>query len=97
MNRYQFGMADIGDIAIGIGSVWGIWGISVSVRYTRYVYGRYRYRFCIEDMDMRDIGILVSYRLLNVISVSKSVLTRYRYQGKKLTFQSSCAVDTQYS
>ena len=29
MNWYRFGMGDIWDI--GIGSVWGIWGISVSV------------------------------------------------------------------
>ena len=31
MNRYRFGMGDIWDIGIGIGSVWGILGISLSV------------------------------------------------------------------
>ena len=49
----------------------------------------YQYRFGIEDMNMGDIGISVSYRFFNVISVSyicikigmNPVLVRYRYGG----------------
>ena len=43
--------------------------VSVSVRYGGYL--GYRYRFGMEDMDMGDIGIgiLILYRLFNVISV----------------------------
>ena len=63
--------------------------ILVSVRYGGF--GGYRYRFGIEDMDMGDIGIgiSVSYRFFNVISVSyicikigmNPVSVSYRYIG----------------
>ena len=72
----------------------GMNSVSVSVQYVGYRYWGYRYRFGIEDMDMGDIcvGISVSYRFFNVISVSyicikigkNPVSVSYQYIGNGL-------------
>ena len=80
--RYQVPIPSIGICMKKIGMN------PVSFRYGRY--GGYRYRFGIEDMDMGDIGIgnPVSYQFFNVISVSKSVWTQYRYHTNILVLVS---------
>ena len=70
----------------GIGSVWGIFGISVSVRYGgfwayRYHTDIYWYRFGMGDFG--DIGICLNILLTDTdISVSVSV---YRYRSNSNT------------
>ena len=64
ITRYRFGMGDIWDIGIGISSVWGILGISVSVyRYDtnflmQYLYHISVYRYHTDiSVSCRYIGI----------------------------------------